>query len=58
MIQCANRMERPETRSPSALRVHEIVNELLARKFARLVIEKHEETVQVELTDKERLAVK
>ena len=58
MIHVANRMERPETRSPSALRLHEILNEFLARQYAELNITKHEETVQVALTDKERLAVK
>ena len=58
MIQCQNRMATPDTRTPERARVFEIVNEFLARKYADLILRKHEETVQIELVDKERLAVK
>ena len=58
MIECQNRMAHVDTRTPSRQRVAEIVNEFLARQYARLVMEKHENTVQIELSDKERIAVK
>jgi hypothetical protein len=51
-------MATADTRTPERVRVFEIVNEFLARKHADLIMRRHDETIQIELTDKERLAVR
>jgi hypothetical protein len=58
MIEVRNRMATADTRTPERARVFEIVNEFLAQRYADLILRKHDETLQVELVNKERLAVK